>query len=251
MRIQPINCLALAAALSSCDGGEPRPTDVSDLPDTTKIVATESATAANAEGGTACADRIPTRRFLSLAQHMDSSGFSFDTARFRETYTDSTMTFLYDSMIVVNNFVFYRGPLSGTIPYWYNQKTRIKIEYSPYELPRLDFKLFEKVEGITAFFFVQKQPISINGVKYSADGVIEEWKFPTEQSARDAAVNIGKIETKVYVNRGAYICWVDCFMYIFHTRAVSFYGHQQIFFNQFVQRNNAKIPNGGVLREGY
>ncbi|MBK8874628.1 MAG: hypothetical protein IPN13_12170 [Bacteroidetes bacterium] len=55
-----------------------------------------------------------------------------------------------------------------------------------------------------------------------ADGIVEEWKFPDSKSARLAAKELGEKEEMVFVLCTGFICYIENYMYVFHSRAINF-----------------------------
>jgi hypothetical protein len=208
--------------------------------------------------------QIVTKEFLDLAQHIDSSGFICDSARFKKTYRRVNQ----QRPIKIEDYLFYELTLEETVPileHMRHVEWRDEVEMNR-EIPdtaqlnwwkdwkdrwKLNFELFEKAEKITAYFYIEKSFFDGTGSGTHYDGLIEEWEFPDKQSAKDASEDLSKKETMVYINRGAYICYLDKYMYVFHTRSAGFYTPLKKFLTYFADKNNANIPNKREQRKNY
>jgi hypothetical protein len=209
--------------------------------------------------------QIVTKEFLNLVKFIDSSGFISDSARFTKTYNQENQT----RPIKIDNYFFYELRLEETVPiseFYPRVKGRTEfenerkpeidsVEWKRWQEWRnrweLDYSLFEKVEKIVSYFYVEKTLLNGTGDGTYYDGIIEEWKFPDTKSAKDAAEELAKKETKVYVNRGAYVCYLGDYMYVFHSRSAGFYTPLKKFLEYVAEKNKATIPNKAEQRKNY
>jgi len=200
--------------------------------------------------------QIVTIDFLDLVKHIDSSGFIGNSARFQKTYRRVNN----QRPVKIDDYLFYELTLEETVLVLeHRQHVRERDEYEmERENPnttqqkwwqnwknhwKLNFELFEKVEKITIYFYVEKSLLDGTGNGIYYDGIIEEWEFPDAQSAKDAAEDLSRKNRMVYVNRGAYICYLDKYMYVFHSRSAGFYTPLKGFLTYFTDKTNATIPN--------
>lgn len=208
--------------------------------------------------------QIVTEEFLDLVRYLDISGFICDSARFAKTYSD-----IYQGrQIRIDNYLFYKLEVSETYPiseHMNHVKQRDDMEKERKltdtkqqrwwkewkEKWEVDTELLDKAENIIAYFYVEKSLFDGTGRGTYYDGIIEEWKFPDAQSAQDAADELSNKETMVYVNRGAYICYFDKYMYVFHSRSAGFYTPLKKFWLHFSEVNKATIPNKYKQRRNY
>ena len=186
------------------------------------------------------------QRFLSLIQHIDSAGFSFDTIRYKPRNC---------SIFTVSDYFFYEVPKETTCPFYafaLNEEFKKETEQCKdtvslrpvYPDLHFDIKPLEKAQRVVEYFFKQKKPEIIDGQKWYTDGVIEEWTFATHEEAQKATAELMNSELcLMYFNTCAFICCAENNMYIFHSRAAAFMYTQKKFFKWFVQQNDITIKN--------
>ena len=206
--------------------------------------------------------QIVTKEFLNLVKYLDSLGFIGDSARFQKTYRHVNQ----QRPLKIENYLFYELTLEETVPILEHDflvgnrtafeenrmdSTELKRWNEWKERWEINKPLLEKVEKIIAYFYVEKSLFDSTGRGTYYDGIIEEWKFPDTQSAKNAADDLSKKETRVYINRGAYICYLNKYMYVFHSRSAGFYTPLKKFVNYFSDKNNATIPNRQEQRKSY
>lgn len=206
--------------------------------------------------------QIVTKEFLDLVKYLDSLGFIGDSARFQKTYRRVNQ----QRPLKIENYLFYELTLEETVPILEHDflvgdrtafeenrmdSTELKRWNEWRERWEINKPLLVKVEKIIAYFYVEKSLFDGTGSGTYYDGIIEEWKFPDIQSAKDAADDLSKKETMVYINRGAYICYLDKYMYVFHSKSAGFYTPLKKFVNYFSDKNNATIPNRQEQRKNY
>lgn len=188
--------------------------------------------------------QITTDRFLRLVEFFDSSGFHFDTPRFKKTYKYSDNAKVHK----IDNYIFYDISFEKTIPYEHIKRCdNDTSEHMKNWCAKwgLNLNNFEKAEKIIQYFFVDKNVNSptYRGEKYFVDGIIEEWKFPDNNSAKRASEDLGTKQEMVYVNRGGFVCYLDNYMYVFHSRASNFMYSLKPLFKTFVTNNKAIKTN--------
>ena len=184
---------------------------------------------------------IITDRLLNLVKHIDSSGYSFDTLR--SYYRNKKI-----KTILVDNYVFYHVSYEQSIPYYYSQMIKndtINFKHNFYKQFNLNSKTFNKVEKIICYFFSKKAPLVENGEKWYVDGMIEEWCFPDNNLAKQASEELGASgnQTVMYFNCGAFVCFVENYMYVMHTRASLFMYSIKPFFKKFIAENKATMTS--------
>ena len=174
-----------------------------------------------------------TSRFLSLIQHIDTSGYIFDTLRCipHEPY----------KIIQQDKYLLFEIAKETTNPFW-APSWASEVNNS---LEDFDIKPFLKTQKVVLYYFKKKQPEIIDGKKWYADGIIEEWSFDNEAEAVNAFNSLKNTDLYImYFNTGAFICCMNQQLYIFHSRAMAFmYKPQKYFFKWFVQQNNITLKN--------
>lgn len=174
-----------------------------------------------------------TNRFLKLIQHIDSAGYTFDTLRYK-----------LDSIVIVNNYIFFDKPVTSTIPFFVvDMHENGEIVYDDL-VKNFDIKPFEKATRVITYYFKQKQPDIIDGQKWYTDGLIEEWIFNNENDALKAGNElINSVLSYIYFNTGAYVCTAGNNMYVFYSRAAGFMRTQKRFFDWFIKQNEITVYN--------
>lgn len=192
-------------------------------------------------------DKIVSDRFLNLIKSIDSAGFIFDTIRYKKVNEPKHP----DNLVInqIENYLIYTIPLKETVPYQHIEKCESGSMHSKEWCEKwfLSKEKFVQVKNISQYYFREKKPTNSTTV----DGIVEEWTFQNIETAKEVAENLGTTESMVYVNRGAYICYIENYVYIFHSRSAGFYTPLKIFFKQFSANYHAQIPNNRVLRKGY
>lgn len=237
----------------SCSNHQPEKQSPSTInTDTTLVYTTKPTDTATSSKS----NDVITDRFLRLIKFLDSSGYSYDTTRFQKTYAHWHSG--KSKVIKIDDYIFYDISFEQTIPYgnmkiyknyrsndsdtdWYSIRVRETNNFS---------KIGNKDEKIIQYFFVQKTPFVFPGgekEKYFVDGIIEEWKFPNNNSAKQTAEQLGAIQSGlVYgINRSAFVCYIENYMYVFHSRAALFMIiiREKHFFEKFAKDNKATITS--------
>lgn len=212
--------------------------------------------------GTSSMEQTITKDFLDLIEFIDSSGFIFDTIRFRKTYRSSYQL----QPIRFDKYFLYKLKFEETVPiqeFANGIKRMDEIDKELYDTSHFKVKddwklkwepkyaLLEKVESVYQYFYIDKSFHSKNSIGTFNDGLIEEWKFPDANSAREASNDLALKTKMIYVNRGAYICYKDKYMYIFHSRSAGFYTPLKNFLEYFENMNNATIPYKNEQRSSF
>ena len=189
-------------------------------------------------------------RFLSLIQHIDTSGYIFDTLRYNRDEPCK--------IIQQDKYVLFEIPKETTAPFeafMFKEEDEKEIAqhkedttdyiYPPYYdfFKDFDIKPFEKTQKVVLYYFKKKQPQIIGGEKWYPDGVIEEWTFANQEEAQKATVELMNAELCVmYFNTCAFVCCAERNMYIFYSRAAAFmYEPQNNFYKWFVTKNPTEL----------
>lgn len=185
-----------------------------------------------------------TDRFVKLVKFIDSSGYSFDTTRAYEFRNSEVRKSKSVKLLFIDNYVFYDIPYQQTIPYYYIKKVTNDTNHFQQEFYQKFLRssvAFEKAQNIVGYFFTQKKPTSTLHI----DGMIEEWTFPDSNSAKRASEVLGESDTQgiLFFNCGAFVCYIDNYMYVFHTRAAGFMYSIKPIFKNFVTNNEATIAS--------
>lgn len=184
------------------------------------------------------ADKVVTKRLLSFVSYLDSIGFNCDTIRLKKTYNDLSKNIKYN----INNYFFYTStPETSRLSTYFNNFAKDK-EYE--QTWHIDTENLKKCESIIWYFFSELKPEQFNHEKWYTDAIIEEWKFKDSTSAKIAAKNIGEIAPRLYFNVGAFVCYVDNYMYIITSRSSgNMWELRKPVFKAFATRNKVTITN--------
>jgi hypothetical protein len=192
-------------------------------------------------------DTLVSPEFMRLVQILDSSGFIYDSTRFKKTYGK-----LYETKsITINSHQFYEATFSQTLPYMHIMicdSTNIEYEREWCKQWTLNINTFKRVNKIIQYFYVDKNYKNPNykGEKYFTDGIIEEWEFPDSASAKLASEELGRKQEMVYFNSVGFISYNQKYMYVFHARAIRFMYTIKPVFEQFTREINATVTNGSI-----
>lgn len=201
-----------------------------------------------------------SEEFMDLVMFIDSMNYRWDTLRAKKTYEHHDSS----EYKITNGYLFYEIQLQNTAPY--KNREFIKRQLSNIELSDtlnynrmigwrerwgIDTNLLDQVKSIKAYFFVTKEPYINNGIKTFVDGTIEEWKFPDTLIAKSVAKDIADKASRVYINTGAYVCYLDEYVYVFYSRSAGFYTPLKRFWNYLIDQQNAVIPDGEIQRMDY
>ena len=175
---------------------------------------------------------IITPRFLSLIQHIDSSGYLFDTLRF-----------MSDKIIEVDKYILFEEEKEKTDPFFFKAENDREEDMYVGLLKNFDLTPLKKAQKVMFYYFKKIEPDIINGTRWYPDGIIEEWTFDNETDAEKAAKEL--IDSPwgvIYFNTGAFVCQKENNMYIFYSRASAFmYDPQRKFFDWFVAQNDIEL----------
>lgn len=182
-------------------------------------------------------DTVVTKRLLSFVSYLDSIGFNYDTNRLKKIYGGHSKNIRYN----INNHFFYASTpeTSGLSTYFNNFAKDKKYEQAWH----IDTEKLKKSKSIIWYFFSELKPDQFNGEKWYTDAIIEEWKFNDSSSAKAAATEIGAIAPRLYFNVGAFVCYVDNYMYIITSRSTGTMYTIKPVFKAFATRNNVTITN--------
>lgn len=174
---------------------------------------------------------VISERFSQLALYLDTIGYSFDTLRLNKTYT----LLKKSSRLNIKNHYFYNYKLQETVPF------RMIYQDSSYFEDQINIEVLKKTQSVIAYFFSKRTPDIKYGKKWYIDGVAEEWKFPNNNSAKTAAIELSSIVESVYFNVSAFICYVDNYMYVFSSRSSAYMNSINPIFKKFALNNKATI----------
>lgn len=181
-----------------------------------------------------------SKEFGILVAYIDSIGFTCDTGRFEKTYGQA-----YERSFQRNGHHFYEFAFEETAP------IKEASMGSRSERVDVDKELLGEVERILAHFHVDQRLFEEEGRGSFPDGIIEEWRFPDSTKAERAAEWLAQRESFLYINRGAYICYLRNRMYVLHSRSAGFYTHLKRAWKHFGKREKVKIPFEEEQRGAY
>lgn len=171
---------------------------------------------------------IVSDELLSMAKHLDSAGYMYNPDRLKN---------LPNAVGAVKNegYTFLNFPFNETPLY--------KRGYpNGWEEGRVDTLLVGSTTSIINYFYVVKQPDTINNEKWYTDGWITELSYPTDSIAKLAAMEIQDKSEWIFFNTMSFCCRIENRVYVFHTRAMAFSFTMQPFFEWFVEQYNGKAP---------
>lgn len=181
-------------------------------------------------------DTLITERFLRFAQFLDSSGYSCDTLRLKKTYNIPND----NKKITIDKYNFYLYPPGKNSLDWRFETASIDTLVSL----TLNKKLFSTVISVESYFYTQKTPEIKYGEKWYIDGIIDEWKFPDNNSAKIGAIELINKQDEIYFHMQHHlVCYVDNYVYVFSTRGSWAWNSITLLFEQFVKDNGAIIPS--------
>ncbi|TAH43534.1 MAG: hypothetical protein EYC69_02395 [Bacteroidetes bacterium] len=199
-------------------------------------------------------DGIITDRVLTWVNYLDSIGYSDDTIRFSNSSAKA-----YHKVAVkhiIDHRTFYEISYEETPLVWFSRLHCADCDIDTSEQSRnwcerwkLDTNNFIKVKQIVQYFFVKKIPrrfVDYEGkrTKEFPDGVIEEWKFSDNISAKKASEELGSKQKMVFMNCGAFTCYIDNYMYVFYSRAAAYMYSIDPLYKKFVTDNKATMTSG-------
>jgi hypothetical protein len=161
----------------------------------------------------------PNHYFIKLVDTLTKLGWHADTNRINKTgiYSD-----LKKSKIkIFDNKPFYKIKISENMLFYGENAANSTAD-------EIDFELFRKVKTIWGYFYRQKVESD-----WIEDGVIEQWKFESQNEAILALNNLKKAYPMPYFNTEPYYSQVDNYLFIFHTRAAAFSYKQKAFYELF------------------
>lgn len=161
----------------------------------------------------------PTNPFLNLVQKLESQGHLADSLRAKKVYPELRQ----QKPILVEGKIFYRlNP----------DETQIIRGHAidNYLGDQKNLALFKNAENIWAYFYRSQ---SKTNDKYIEDGIIEQWKFASNEDATQAISMLKNVYPLPFFNTQPQYIQSDRFIYVFHTRADMFSYKQKEFFNLF------------------
>lgn len=183
-------------------------------------------------------DTIVTTRFLSFVSYLDSIGFNSDTSRLKKIHTKYSRSPKYN----INNHFFYGStPETSGLYFYFNDFSKNERYVQKWHLDTSALKSFK---SIVWYFFSEPKPDRWGDKKWYTDGIIEEWKFKDSSSAQISAKSVGAIAGRLYLNTGAFVCYIDNYMYIITSGSMgNMYTLRKPVFKAFADRNKATITN--------
>ena len=174
-----------------------------------------------------------SERFLKFAKLLDSIGYSCDTLRLNKTYNISNNS----KRFIIDNYSFYD----------YSIKQFIQIinglldsDSKRKDKTQLSLKDLEKAQSVFCYYYTKKTPEIINKEKWFIDGIIYELKFNDINIARNNALFISKIN-EIYELGNTFVCYVDNYIYIFHSRFSSIFTAYEQIYKYFLENNKAIV----------
>ena len=158
----------------------------------------------------------PTEPFRILTDTMEYMGWIADTNRLKKV--DIYNNLKNSKTQKFNNKIFYKIDLAEHLIFtWENSGN--------HTADSLNYRLFEKAKSIWAYFYRNKSDkITIR------DGVIEQWEFDNENTAKSALQNLKQVYPLPYFNTQPYYLQVENYLFIFNTRASAFsYSQEEIY----------------------
>ena len=172
-------------------------------------------------------------RFLKFAKLLDSIGYSSDTIRLNKTYNISNNS----KRFIIDNYSFYD----------YNIKQFIQIinglldsDSKRKDKIQISLKDLEKAQSVFCYFYTKKTPEILNKEKWFIDGIIYELKFKDVNIARNNAIFISNIN-EIYEFGSTFICYIDNYIYIFHSRLSAFSTAFNHIYKYFLVNNKAIV----------
>ena len=129
-------------------------------------------------------DSPVSQRFVSLVQYIDSMGYTFDTLRYTPHKNFTTLR--------INDYIFFEVEKESTISF-------SSIDTHPFssELTGFSSQPFDSAIYITKYYFKQKNPRIVDGIKWYIDGIIEEWTFENNIQAENAVNTLINTELSI------------------------------------------------------
>ena len=176
-------------------------------------------TAIRSKKNTSVAQNVPgdtliTGRFYNVIRFIDSCGYMGDSSR-AYPYLEKF------KKISSQGHSFYFCPPGINTLYRYFDMTKRDTGIFK-RLRTVEKEVFAPVKSIVTYFFISRTPAMNGDKKYFVDGTIEEWKFPDAGKAKAAAVELGRKEFVVFFNVGAFVCYIDNYMYVITSRAAGY-----------------------------
>lgn len=246
--MKTLTCIVLALFILACTNERQKEQTPRSSTDTSKVIY-EDAIFLKSDTLKKKESKI-TNEFKVLIEYLDSVGYVCDTIKAQKSYR------YLDSLIIIRayGYSFYKINLRNTVPFYHLKRVAKHIEYyekqvlDSSQLARheawktkmfIDLKFLEGVEDIYSYHYVAKKSATSGSSKTFKDGIIEQWRFTSKEAAKRAAEEIGAKETWIYINRGAYVCYLENFVFIFHSRSAGFYTPLKQFFKRFIKNNTA------------
>lgn len=165
---------------------------------------------------------VPHADFINLTKEIEPMNWIWDTARLTEVKIYSEIE--RSSVQFFNGMAFY--PISfekTTVAHTYKMQMQDDGSYNPE-----DFSVLESVNMIWGYFYQKKDAEAMK-----SDGLIEEWNFENEETAKRALAIMEERGDFIFFNTQPYFSTVENRLYIFHTRAMAFSYDQKEVFDKF------------------
>lgn len=230
--------LIILAVLTSCGGSDKNTASTKEAitqnhGDSSSFVLTDSLISSRS-----AADTIVTTRLLTFVSYLDSIGFNCDTNRLNKTYGHYSRINKYS----INNHFFYSStPRTSGLSTYFSYFEKAGKNHPD---RTLDTTIFHSCKSVVWYFLSALKPDQGDDQKWYTDAIIEEWKFKDSSSAKTAAKEIGKKATWLYYQTGAFVCYIENYVYIITSRSVGImYTIRKSVFSEFVIRNKVTNTN--------
>jgi hypothetical protein len=230
--------LIILAVLTNCGGTDKNTASTKEAitqnyGDRSSLVLTDSLISSHS-----AADTIVTTRFLNFVSYLDSVGFNCDTNRLNKTYGHYSRINKYS----FNNHFFYSStPRTSGLGTYFSYFEKAGKNYPD---RTLDTTIFRSCNSVIWYFLSALKPDQVDDQKWYTDAIIEEWEFKDSSSAKTAAKEIGNKATWLYYQRGAFVCYIDNYVYIMTSRSTgTMYTIRKPVFSAFAARNKVTNTN--------
>lgn len=171
----------------------------------------------------------PIYEFQTFTKDIEEDKWFSDTVRLKRVNIYSSLK--KANIKLFNNRPFYRISFNDSE---IKKSLRLHIYNGKYA-DSLDVNLVMRVKTIWGYFYRgEKKQNTIE------DGLIEQWEYESEYLAKEALKEIEEFGRIAYFNTNPYFIRVENYVFIFHTRAMSFsYGQKEIYkkFKNHVLKN--------------
>ncbi len=168
----------------------------------------------------------PIKQFQEFVSKIRKKGWYHDTLRVAKK--KSYRELKENNFKNINGFPFYKVNFNDT-------GVKYAFDYRPYNgkyADSLDINLLKQVKNIWAYFY--REDLKGNSI---SDGVIEQWEFKDKLKAEKGKKEIDDFSYIAYFNTAPYVCSIDKYVFIFHTRAMGYSYDQKNLFEMFYKEH--------------